>query len=68
MSQQTQVKEQTNLSNQDIEQQENTNEIGKVGFTKYAERLNGRLAMIGFVFLLAIAILTKHGIIGLIGN
>jgi hypothetical protein len=34
------------------------------GFTKYAELYNGRLAMIGFVSLLALEISTGHGIIG----
>nr|WP_216643820.1 chlorophyll a/b-binding protein [Microcystis aeruginosa] len=34
-----------------------------LGFTKKAEKLNGRLAMIGFVSLLAIELLTGKGII-----
>ncbi|NJP11736.1 MAG: high light inducible protein [Leptolyngbyaceae cyanobacterium RU_5_1] len=34
------------------------------GFTKYAELLNGRLAMIGFVALLALEVLTGSGVIG----
>jgi len=34
-----------------------------LGFTKNAEKLNGRLAMIGFVSLLAIELLTGKGII-----
>ena len=33
------------------------------GFTDYAERLNGRLAMIGFVSLLAIQVSVKHGLV-----
>lgn len=40
----------------------------KIGFTKYAETLNGRLAMIGFIVLLTIASLTKHGVISLVIN
>ena len=35
------------------------------GWTKYAEKLNGRLAMIGFVSLLATEILTGHTLVGL---
>ena len=36
----------------------------KFGFNEYAEKLNGRLAMIGFVSLLAIEVVTRHGLIG----
>jgi hypothetical protein len=35
----------------------------RTGFTPYAERLNGRLAMIGFVSLLALEVSTKHGLV-----
>lgn len=34
----------------------------RAGFTEYAERLNGRLAMIGFVSLLALEVVTGHGL------
>lgn len=34
------------------------------GFTTYAEKLNGRLAMIGFVSLLGLEVITGHGLIG----
>jgi hypothetical protein len=34
----------------------------QTGFTPYAEVLNGRLAMIGFVWLLTLATLNSHGI------
>jgi hypothetical protein len=40
----------------------------RTGFTPYAERLNGRLAMIGFVSLLALEISTKHGLISWLTN
>lgn len=36
----------------------------RTGFTPYAEMLNGRLAMIGFVSLLALEVFTGQGIIG----
>ncbi|OLP15901.1 high light inducible protein [Leptolyngbya sp. 'hensonii'] len=36
----------------------------QAGFTPYAERLNGRLAMIGFVSLLALEVLSRHGVVG----
>ncbi|WP_414529290.1 high light inducible protein [Nodularia chucula] len=36
----------------------------RVGFTQYAEKLNGRLAMIGFVSLIAVEGITGHGLIG----
>ncbi|MBF2066240.1 MAG: high light inducible protein [Calothrix sp. C42_A2020_038] len=40
----------------------------KFGFTEYAEKLNGRLAMIGFVSLIAIEVLTGHGFIAWLSN
>lgn len=61
LSQQTQDK--NNLNSPELEQQETIEEINKLGFTRYAEIVNGRLAMVGFISLLAIAVLTKHGII-----
>lgn len=38
----------------------------RTGFTPYAELLNGRLAMIGFVSLIALEVFTGQGIIGLL--
>ena len=36
----------------------------KFGFNQYAEKLNGRLAMIGFVAALILEATTGHGVIG----
>ncbi|MEG4862905.1 MULTISPECIES: chlorophyll a/b-binding protein [unclassified Microcoleus] len=38
------------------------------GFTQYAEKVNGRFAMIGFVSLLAIEVLTGQGFLTLLKN
>jgi hypothetical protein len=35
----------------------------RAGFTVYAEKLNGRLAMMGFVSLLAMEVVTGHGLL-----
>ncbi len=39
----------------------------KCGFNKYAERLNGRAAMIGFVALLLMELLTGKGLLAWLG-
>jgi hypothetical protein len=44
-----------------------SNEEGKVGFTKFAENWNGRLAMLGFVIGLATEVITGQGILSQIG-
>ncbi|MEA5570546.1 chlorophyll a/b-binding protein [Calothrix sp. UHCC 0171] len=40
----------------------------RTGFTPYAELLNGRLAMIGFISLIALEVFTGHGIFGFLQN
>ncbi|MEM9804574.1 MAG: hypothetical protein AAF959_04790 [Cyanobacteria bacterium P01_D01_bin.56] len=39
----------------------------KKGFNAYAEQLNGRAAMVGFLILIAIEYLTGQSIVALIG-
>ncbi|BAZ38961.1 high light inducible protein [Calothrix sp. NIES-4101] len=40
----------------------------RAGFTPYAELFNGRLAMIGFISLIALEVFTGHGIFGFLQN
>ncbi|MFB2736111.1 chlorophyll a/b-binding protein [Umezakia ovalisporum] len=40
----------------------------QTGFTPYAELINGRLAMIGFISLIALEVFTGHGIFGLLAQ
>ncbi|TAF09826.1 MAG: high light inducible protein [Nostocales cyanobacterium] len=40
----------------------------RTGFTPYAEMLNGRLAMIGFISLIALEVFTGHGVIGILAS
>lgn len=39
----------------------------KFGFNEYAERLNGRAAMIGFVLLVIIEVVTGQGVLAWLG-
>ncbi|CDN16441.1 MAG: hypothetical protein HRU34_15160 [Richelia sp.] len=39
----------------------------KFGFNEYAERLNGRAAMIGFLLLVAIEYITDQGVLSWLG-
>ncbi len=39
----------------------------KFGFNEYAERLNGRAAMIGFVFIVLIEYVTDKGVLSWLG-
>ena len=43
------------------------NQEPKLGFTKFAETWNGRLAMLGFVIGVAVEYFTGHGILSQLG-
>jgi hypothetical protein len=55
--------DQGKMNNFAIEPKVYIEDQARTGFTPYAERLNGRLAMIGFVSLLALEVSTKHGLV-----
>ncbi|WP_449420622.1 high light inducible protein [Phormidium nigroviride] len=58
------VDDQGKLNNFAIEPNISLEQEPRTGFTTYAERLNGRLAMIGFVSLLGLQVLARHGFLG----
>ncbi|MFN6463240.1 MAG: chlorophyll a/b-binding protein [Nostoc sp. DedVER02] len=63
------IDEQGKLNNFAIEPKVYIDEQGdRTGFTPYAEMLNGRLAMIGFVSLIALEVFTGHGIVGVLAS
>lgn len=62
------VEEGGRLNNYAIEPKMYVDTTSRSGFTEYAEKLNGRLAMIGFVSLLALEVITGQGVIGWISN
>ncbi|CAN1212330.1 chlorophyll a/b-binding protein [Tumidithrix helvetica PCC 7403] len=62
------INDQGLLNNYAIEPQMYVDDADRTGFTPFAEKLNGRLAMIGFVSLLAIEVLTRHGLIWWLNN
>ncbi|WP_448562036.1 high light inducible protein [Trichothermofontia sp.] len=47
-----------------IEPQVYVDATSQFGFSQRAEKLNGRLAMIGFISALALEVLTGHGVVG----
>lgn len=60
------LEEGNRLNNYAIEPKMYVDNSVQPGFTKYAELLNGRLAMIGFVSLLALEVFTGNGLVGLL--
>ncbi|MBD2437424.1 chlorophyll a/b-binding protein [Nostoc sp. FACHB-110] len=61
------VDDQGKMNNFAVEPRVYVDEQGdRTGFTAYAELLNGRLAMIGFISLIVLEVLTGHGIFGLL--
>ena len=61
------VDDQGKMNNFAVEPKVYVDEQGdRTGFTPYAELLNGRLAMIGFISLIVLEIVTGHGVIGVL--
>jgi hypothetical protein len=58
------VDDQGKLNNFAVEPKMYVQANPRIGFTPYAEAFNGRLAMIGFVSLLALEVFSGHGLIG----
>ncbi|WP_008311228.1 chlorophyll a/b-binding protein [Leptolyngbya sp. PCC 6406] len=52
------------LNNFAIEPKVYVDDSQQFGFNVYAERMNGRLAMVGFISAIAFEVLTGHGVIG----
>jgi hypothetical protein len=52
------------LNNYAVEPKMYVDSSVQAGFTEYAEKLNGRLAMIGFISLIAFEALAGQGLIG----
>lgn len=51
-----------------VEPQMYVDSVARTGFTEYAEKLNGRLAMIGFVSMLLLEVFTHQGLVSLLQN
>jgi hypothetical protein len=62
----TVVDEQDKLNIFAVEPKMYVMEESQTGFTRYSEQMNGRLAMIGFISLLAMEVFTGQGLVGLL--
>jgi hypothetical protein len=62
------VDDQGKLNNFAVEPKMYVDEVSRTGFTEYAERLNGRLAMIGFVSMLAFEAIAGQGLVSWLTN
>lgn len=62
------MEEQGRLNNYAVEPKMYVMEEQQTGFTQHAEKLNGRLAMLGFVSLLVLEATTGHGLVGLLAQ
>ncbi|RMH77641.1 MAG: high light inducible protein [Cyanobacteria bacterium J007] len=62
------VNEQGLMNNFAVEPKMYVQERSRTGFTEYAEKLNGRLAMLGFVSMLVMEALTGQGLISWLSN
>jgi len=56
------VDDQGKMNNFAVEPKVYVQQESRAGFTPFAERLNGRLAMVGFIALLAIELFTGEGL------
>lgn len=59
------IDDQGKMNNFAVEPTVYVQENPRVGFTEYAEKFNGRAAMIGFASLLLLEVFTGHGVIGI---
>jgi Chlorophyll A-B binding protein len=62
------VDEQGKLNNFATEPQMYVDENVRTGFTAYSEKMNGRLAMIGFVALIVTEVLSGHSFVSLVAG
>ncbi|MBD2302422.1 high light inducible protein [Nostoc sp. FACHB-87] len=63
------VDDQGKMNNFAVEPKIYVDEQGdRTGFKPYSELLNGRLAMIGFISLIALEVFTGHGVFGLLSS